>query len=811
MRITSAALSLSLLASANAQIFQIPEVERITAQVVRQFSKYINYNGPSKDALAAMKPTKQQTQVSQSTAADASYWLADIKHQGLAAFNSDPSTYTVFRNVMDYGAKGDGVTDDTAAINSAISSGGRFGPNGGQTSTTTPAIVYFPEGTYLVSTSIIDYYYTQLIGNPNAMPTLKATSGFTGLGVIDGDQYQSSGNQGWTSTNVFYRQIRNLKIDLTDIPGSSAATGIHWPVGQATSIQNVEIAMSAASGTQHQGIFIENGSGGFLTDITTTGGLYAMNVGNQQFTMRNLQISDAVTAISQIWDWGWTYQGLTLSNCTTGVSIANGGAGNQEVGSVNILDSTIQDCQTFVTTAWESSTSSNGSLILENITLDNTPVAVSGVSGTVLDGGSTTISAWGQGHKYTPNGPTNFEGAFTAPTRPSALLASGGSAYYTKSKPQYAASPTSSISSIRDAGAKGDGTTDDTAAIQSALTSAASSGQILFFDQGVYKVTSTITIPPGSVIVGESYPVIMASGSAWSSITDPVPVVQVGTSGQSGHVEWSDMIVSTQGSAPGAVLIEWNLDADSGSGMWDVHTRIGGFAGSNLQVAQCPTSAQPTAACEAAYMSMHITSSASNVYMENVWLWTADHDLDNAASTQISVFTGRGLLIEGKNVWMYGTAVEHHSLYQFQLSGASAVVGGFLQTETPYYQPSPNAANSPYPTNSAINDPDYSSSCPSTGNCDALGLRILNSENVIIYGAGLYSFFDNYSTTCSTFPTPENCQSEIFSIEGTTSALTVYSLSTVGTTNMIVESGTSLATVSDNLDTYAATIAMFTL
>lgn len=38
--------------------------------------------------------------------ADAAYWLADIKHQGLAAFNANPSTYTVFRNVKDYGAKG---------------------------------------------------------------------------------------------------------------------------------------------------------------------------------------------------------------------------------------------------------------------------------------------------------------------------------------------------------------------------------------------------------------------------------------------------------------------------------------------------------------------------------------------------------------------------------------------------------------------------------------------------------------------------------------------------------------------------------
>ncbi|KAJ5549500.1 Pectin lyase fold/virulence factor [Penicillium frequentans] len=726
---------------------------------------------------------------------DASYWLADIAHQGIAAFNSNPSDYTVFRNVKDYGAKGDGVTDDTAAINLAISSGGRYGPSSGRTSTTTPAIVYFPSGTYLISTSIIDYDFTQLIGNPNSIPVIKATAGFTGLGMIDGDQYQSSGNAGWTATNVFFRQIRNLKLDLTSIAAATAATGIHWPVGQATSIQNVEIVMSSASGTQHQGLFIENGSGGFLTDITITGGLYGANIGNQQFTMHNLVISNAVTAISQIWDWGWTYQGLTITNCTTAISINNGGAGDQLVGSVNVFDSSIVDCSTFITTAWQTSTSSNGSLILENIALTDVPVAVEGPSGTVLAGssGSTTISAWGQGHKYSPNGPTSFQGTFTAPTRPSALLASGSSRYYTKTKPQYSASPTSSFVSIRSAGAAGDGTTDDTTAIQSALTSAASSGSIIFFDQGTYK----------------AYPVIMASGSVFSDISTPIPVIQVGKSGESGSIEWSDMIVSTQGSAPGAVLIEWNLAAESGSGMWDVHTRIGGFDGSDQQIAQCPTSAAVSAACEVAYMSMHITSSASGVYMENNWLWTADHDIDDASNTRVSLYSGRGLLVEGTTIWLYATAVEHHSLYQYQFSGASSVVAGFIQTETPYYQPNPDAADSPYPTNSTLNDPDYST-CLS-GNCDALGLRVLDSDNILIYGAGLYSFFNNYSTDCSTFPTPENCQSEIFSVEGSTSGLTVYTLSTVGTTNMIVKDGTSLAVVSDNLDTYAATIAYFTL
>ena len=84
----------------------------------------------------------------------------------------------------------DGITDDTAAIQRAMSDGNRCGPGSCESSTTTPAVVYFPAGTYLLSQSIIMYYYTQMIGNPNAMPVLKATAGFSGLGLIDGDMYE---------------------------------------------------------------------------------------------------------------------------------------------------------------------------------------------------------------------------------------------------------------------------------------------------------------------------------------------------------------------------------------------------------------------------------------------------------------------------------------------------------------------------------------------------------------------------------------------------------------------------------------------
>jgi hypothetical protein len=51
-----------------------------------------------------------------------SFWLADVPHQGTSPFLTDSSDYVVYRNVKDFGAKGDGSTDDSAAFNAAITS-----------------------------------------------------------------------------------------------------------------------------------------------------------------------------------------------------------------------------------------------------------------------------------------------------------------------------------------------------------------------------------------------------------------------------------------------------------------------------------------------------------------------------------------------------------------------------------------------------------------------------------------------------------------------------------------------------------------
>ena len=555
------------------------------------------------------------------------------------------------------------------------------------------------------------------------------------------------------------------------------------------------------------------GSAGALLDLTFNGGLKGAALGNQQFTTRNLVFNNAVTAISMFWDWSWAYKSISINNCQVGIDISAGGSSGQEVGSITLYDSSITNTPIGVKTAWDTSSSpaSAGSVILENVVLNGVPTAVQGPNGVALAGGSTTIAAWGQGHSYTPSGPTTFQASFTANNRPGSLVS--GSKYYEASKPQFEDLDVSKFTSARSSGAKGDGQTDDTAALQNAINSAASAGNVLFIDAGTYIVTSTLKVPAGAKIAGEFLTsVIMSSGSFFNNEASPQPVVQVGQSGNTGTVQMVDLIVSTRGAQAGAVLIEWNL-ATSGtpSGMWDVHTRIGGSVGSNLQVAQCPTSAQPSSGCTAAFMSIHITGSASNLYLENNWFWTADHDIDDPSNTQISVFTGRGMLIESKSgtIWLSGTGVEHHALYQYQLSGTQDIYLAQAQTETPYYQPNPSSPT-PFSVVSSINDPDFASSCAGqSGNCaNAWGFRVLNSKGVYMYGGGFYSFFDNYSTACSNQGGSENCQNNIVDVESS-SDINMYNLNTVGTTNMATVNGKAIAKYSDNVNVFPDTIALF--
>lgn len=720
------------------------------------------------------------------------------------------------------------------------------------------------------------YYFTQMIGDETNLPVLKASASFTGMAIIDSDPYGPDGQNWYTNQNNFYRQVRNFVIDLTGLDQSKGA-GIHWQVAQATSLQNIVFKMvkSQSPSNKQQGVFMDNGSGGFMSDLVFHGGNQGMFLGNQQFTTRNLTFNGCNTAIYMNWNWLWALKSVFVNDCGVGVNMSSSPL-NQTVGSVLLSDSVFRNTPHGVITAFGPTSVPNagGTLIVENVDFSGSEIAISGSGNSKLLSGGSTVKNYVQGnvytrdsgnsnsvvsarerrHAYSPNhihylmakdiqssvapssatpsavshSPAGSPIGTVSKKRmsevtgsssiPSVLKDSKGRVVE-RSRPQYANLSTSCFVSVKSKGAKGDGQTDDTQTLRNIFDSA-QSGQVIYFDHGAYLVTDTVKIPKDVKITGEIWPMIMASGKAFADSSKPKAVFQVGQPGDKGTVEISDLVFQTKGPAPGAVLVEWNVAGTkpAAAGMWDVHARIGGSAGTEIHSDNCPTSPNstttPRAECEGAFLVLHVTKTGSG-YFENNWFWIADHDLDLAEHKQLNVFSGRGVLVENEDggpVWMYGSSSEHSVLYNYQLSNARNVYMSVIQTETPYFQGNPTAP-APFHPLSALADPAFSrcTKFNSGGTCKkSWGLRVLNSSDVFVYGAGLYSWYDNYEQTCLG---SEDCQTDIFQIDGASaSAVQVYGLNTKASSNMVTATGgKGLVNQGDNRSSYCSTLALFML
>jgi len=201
---------------------------------------------------------------------------------------------------------------------------------------------------------------------------------------------------------------------------------------------------------------------------------------------------------------------------------------------------------------------------------------------------------------------------------------------------------------VKDHGAKGDGSADDTEAVQSALW-AATAANLIYFPAGSYIITSTLFVPPHARMTGEVWSQLVAAGTFFADMKNPKPMVRVGNPGDSGTVEISDMLFTSIGALPGLVLMEWNVRAQQqGSvSIWDAHFRVGGAYGSGSSFKLTPLSlfsnslffffllfAGTMSTVEA--NNKHRTS-GSSVPQDNVdfiWLYCGRHDASHHAAVQ---------------------------------------------------------------------------------------------------------------------------------------------------------------------------------
>jgi glucan 1,3-beta-glucosidase len=90
-----AAVTALILGAALGEHFKIAEIEAVVGHALAEADSYVHYKSNISEARDLSSMTKRAS----------SYWYENIAHQGISAFG--PSGYVVYRNVKDYGAKGE--------------------------------------------------------------------------------------------------------------------------------------------------------------------------------------------------------------------------------------------------------------------------------------------------------------------------------------------------------------------------------------------------------------------------------------------------------------------------------------------------------------------------------------------------------------------------------------------------------------------------------------------------------------------------------------------------------------------------------
>lgn len=303
--------------------------------------------------------------------------------------------------------------------------------------------------------------------------------------------------------------------------------------------------------------------------------------GAQQFTAIRMTFNKCNTAVQLIWDWGWLWKTLHIFDCKIGMRlVSEDSTGN--IGSISVLDSVFRNLDKGVVVDQVSSDPGTGTtgLVFHTVVFDNVAKAVVDLNDTLLwDGKNAADSVntkWFMGPGYDEDGNRKWDKRlYDYPVGLTPLLHGNDREmgaqllYTTVERKAYQDKSVGDFIHLKDF-ATGDGKTDDTTGVQKAFDSAGD--KIIFADAGIYMLTDTVTIPEGTRIMGEAWTQFAATGDKFGNADKPIPMLRVGSPDNSGKtVEMQDLIFTSKGPTPGAILVEWNMAPNKDlahSAMW---------------------------------------------------------------------------------------------------------------------------------------------------------------------------------------------------------------------------------------------------
>ena len=219
-------------------------------------------------------------------------------------------------NVKGFGAKGDGVTDDTAAIQACFNAA--FTAAGNGTNTTLNKPVYFPPGTYLVTSPFTTSVTGTASGAGSAVKlAVTSTSNFS-----TGDRVQVSSVGGTTEANgIWYITVN----DSTHMTLTGSAFSNAWTSGGTVNAPALKI-----KNTQGARVFGAGMEGSIITCGTANAPCLSLD-GFGYSTIENMEF--VASSGGYACDYSWSGNGVSSQEVRFSSCFFTGGAFGLSIGA----------------------------------------------------------------------------------------------------------------------------------------------------------------------------------------------------------------------------------------------------------------------------------------------------------------------------------------------------------------------------------------------------------------------------------------------------------------------------------------------